>query len=228
MVRDRKTLPFRSRPAWLEAGTALVLLIAPTACSEPATTPVEPAVCSCSPADAGQPPGLFFGTYASAMGEPESFVGAADGSTMSVIIGPQGSEMVVLAVAVAGVDCCLQRVDTTVQVVSQDGHEWIDVPLTNRRLRPGPDGLSYIAPLWIIFDSSNAGWDKTLCTLRVTMKAPGGGQPVITREQEFKLERETYIPATPLDPSAGDAGYAEPASSEAGSSLPAREAPASG
>ena len=228
MVRDRKTLPFRSRPAWLEAGTALVLLIAPTACSEPATTPVEPAVCSCSPADAGQPPGLFFGTYASAMGEPESFVGAADGSTMSVIIGPQGSEMVVLAVAVAGVDCCLQRVDTTVQVVSQDGHEWIDVPLTNRRLRPGPDGLSYIAPLWIIFDSSNAGWDKTLCTLRVTMKAPGGGQPVITREQEFMLERETYIPATPLDPSAGDAGSAEPASSEAGSSLPAREAPSSG
>jgi hypothetical protein len=151
-------------------------------CVDPATASSD--VTTTSDATPSQAPPVFEVGYNQAgQVDPTAFMPSTDQSEMPVVLGTQGSWMVVVAGMTNRLPCCVDRVDLTATVGVKD-----EVPLGKIKLKRRPvfrnsDGDQYIMNIFLVVPPDPVDWDGKTVELSLELTPHEGGETLKTSSE---------------------------------------------
>ena len=110
-----------------------------------------------------------------------------DGMDGSVMKGPQGAWMLVLAARTNQFGCCLERVDVRVSVDGIDGTQYANLRYKRRPLYPGADGQLYLMNVFVVVGDPEV-WDGQFAEITFSITPDVGGQ-TLTDTRLLKMVR---------------------------------------
>ena len=115
--------------------------------------------------------------------DPTAFMASSDQSEMPVVLGTQGSWMVVVAGMTNRLPCCVDRVDLTATVGVKN-----EVPLGKIKLKRRPvfrnsDGDQYIMNIFLVVPPDPEDWDGKTVELSLELTPHEGGETLMTSSE---------------------------------------------
>ncbi len=169
-------------------------------------TPDIPVDDGVTPPDDGDPPEPFLTPGFNYQGKSsmDAFVPIEDGTTVDVVLGPQGAWMMVAAGHTNAYPAGTEHVAVEARLTDSNGDSLIGTKFKKRPVFLQPDGSFLLMNVYLVV-SKDESWDGQKATFELVLSEFSGEEVHIETSAEITLQKTTSGPGT-LEFEAGDDG----------------------